>query len=305
MRVASIIDTHLNRFTFPLPALWWIACLVLQVSLASHAPAGSSEYPAWLWLGSMWAGWSACLWSSSALQNAWARLALILAAGTWHVTWMWHVTWTPVQPADQRLLRYLIMFGGYAIAQAVLFRFFRVPSWSWAPFRLKPLSEGRRQFAILELLVLTTATALLIAGAKRHEPAAGQVFWIGLPIVCSSLAATATLCALAIVASTKGQRRLFAYGSLVIIAVGSLLSAWLEVTMVHPLPYMQAWLPYYAIYSAFAILIASFAACGRLFPIEPLHDRVFDVKTPDPPRSNDDASLPSSDLLPFRQPPHR
>lgn len=247
----------------------------------------------------MWAGWSACVWWSSSLKNPWIKLALGVAVGAWHVAWM-------AQSRDQPPLRYLIMFGGYAIVQSTLFRFFRVPSWSATTFRLKPISEGRRQFAILEWLLLTTATALMITGAKRYQPLAGEIFWIGLPIVCISMAATAVLCVLAIASATKGQRRWLAYGSLLFISIGSMANAWLEVAFVQPLPFMQAWLPYYAIQSSFAILIATLAACGRLVPPSPgeLESGPLGVKTPAPPSSDDDASGSSDDLLPFRRPPH-
>ncbi|MGV3485411.1 MAG: hypothetical protein ACO1RT_13415 [Planctomycetaceae bacterium] len=292
----------MNRFPFPapfpLPGLWWTTCLVLQLSLVSHAENIAEDLLAWLWLGSMWAGWAACLWWSSAIENPWGKLATVAAAAAWHAFWMSH-------SRDQPVLRYLIMFGGYAVAQSVFFRFCRVPAWSWATRRLRPIGDGRRQFSIFEWLVLTTATALLITGAKRYEPLVGDIFWAGLPVVCLSLASTATLCSLAFVAPTRQRRRLFAYGSLGMVFIGSMATAWLELKPAHSVDFMDVWPAYYGIQSVFAVLIATFAACGRMFANAHPSPAEAVIKTPDPLNLDADESPASSDLLPFRRPPHK
>ena len=279
---------------FPLPLLWLIACFVLQLAFAVRGAEPLSDAVCWAWIGSMWAGWAACVWMSSSIRNICLKFAFLAVAGGWHAEWMALIREMPI-------VRYVIMFGGYAVIQSTLFRFFRIPDWSFETLRLMPMGAGRRQFSILELLTLMTITALLITAAKRYEPPSGQVFWYGSLVVYIALAVTATLCSLAIVAPKRFDRRMFAASTVAAILLGSAAMACLDSkfnTNFMKSEFREAmkylWPPYFCICGAFAMSLIVLAACGRMH---------FNVKTEDPPNSDDDESPPSDDLLPFRQPP--
>lgn len=310
------IDNQRMRFMFPMAALWLVACFVLQLSLVNRGLDPALDVGSWVWVGSMWAGWAGSLWLLSAMRISWLKCAAFAVAITWHAGWMSF-------GRDQTPLRYLIMFGGYGVVQSVLFRLFRVPSWASSPMRLVPPEEGRRQFAIVELLLVTTVAALFIAAAKRYQPPSGQAFWLGLPMVFLSLGMIASCCAQAIGARERMQRRLFAVGVLVAISLGSFAIAWLD-ELLNPSPIVFspttsiAWMPYHSIQAIFAVLFIMLAVCGRTVPLTdeksvPAEEDVpaekilaaENAKTPNPPTEDDDEFPPSSDLLPFRRPPHK
>lgn len=312
---------------FPMAALWVVACFILQLSLVNRGLDPAFDVGSWVWIGSMWAGWAGSLWLLSAMRISWLKCVAFAASIAWHACWMSF-------GRDQTALRYLIMFGGYGVVQSVLFRLFRVPRWASSPMRLVPPEEGRRQFAIVELLLVTTVAALFIAAAKRYQPPSGQAFWVGLPMVFLSLGMIASCCAQAIGARERLQRRLFAVGVLVAISLGSFAIAWLD-ELLNPAPIVFrpttsiAWMPYHSIQAVFAVLFMMLAVCGRTVPLaaetltaagtlaaagtmasEEAADNNEDVtvegaRTPSPPTEDDDESPPSADLLPFRRPPHK
>lgn len=292
----SSIAISTKRFMFPMPGLWLIACFVLQIALVDHGRDVSADMLAWVWIGLMWAGWAGWFWMASAIPNRGLWLLVVAIGGVWHSLWM-------SIGREQPMLRYLLMFGGYAVAQSLLFRFFQVPAWTMesirGPLRLVAADSNRRQFAIVELLVLMTATALLITGAKRYEPPGGQSFWIGLPFVYLSLAATATFCGLTASAKSSTRRRMCAVGALATILAGSCLIAWIDNLLSSQAVFIVSWVPYFGIQGTFAVFIISLAACG--IQITPTKE----IKTPDPPNSDDDEFPTSNDLLPFRPLPHK
>jgi hypothetical protein len=298
---ASSIDDRRRPFMFPMTALWLFACFVMQLSLASHGGNLAFDLAAWIWVGTMWAGWAGCIWLASAIKRDWQKAIVIIAAMAWHVVLMSSVREEPV-------VRYLIMFGGYGIAQSILFRFLRVPHWTNQGYRLVAPEALRRQFAIVELLVLMTMAAILISAIKRYEPRAGQAFFIGLPIIYLAFATTATLCVHAVTSRSRFFRQACACGVLASIVFGSLLIAELERVLVPTLPISYTWMPYYGIHATFAAAFMMLAVCGasrnhnKAMETSPPQDPMF--KTADPPKLDDDESPPSSDLLPFRPRPH-
>ncbi len=284
---------------FLMTFLWLVACFIVQVAFAQHGLDIASDPLAWIWVGTMWAGWAGCVWTATAFRSLWQRLFLLSIVGAWHVIWM-------SIGRDQDMLRYVLMFGGYGLTQPVAFRLLRIPSWEFGPWRLKSRATSQTQYAIVELLAITTVMAIFISGAKAYQPPGGETFWYGLPVVYLAFVTTATLCVLAIVLPSALQRQLFALGSLVSVAVGSMLIAWME-NVVAPIPSSSwvTWWPYYGIQGVFAVWMVTLAACGSVTKTIPVNGQITEVKTPDLPRSTDDESPPSSDLLPFRRPPHK
>lgn len=238
-----------------MPTLWLFACFVMQLSLAKHGGNIGSDLWAWLWVGTMWAGWAGCVWLASAFERLWQKSAVIASALAWHTVVMSVIRGEPV-------LRYIIMLGGYAVIQAILFRLLRVPRWTAHDFRLVAPEESRRQFAIFELLFLTTVSAFLIAAVKRYEPPAGQAFFLGLPIIYLAFGTTASLCVHAIASRGRVIRQACACGVLVSIVVGSLAIAELESLLVPTLPLSYTWMPYYGIHATFAATFITLAVCG-------------------------------------------
>ncbi len=263
--MSSSIDDSTKRFTFPLPALWLVACFVFQVAWVSSGQDPLADTLAWVWVGSMWAGWSASLWISSSLTNPWLRLVCIVAAGVWHVEWM-------SIGREKPLLRYLVMFGGYAIVQSIVFLTFRVPAWSLSPLRLQAVETGKRQFKILDLLLITTVTAGFIATAKRYDPLAGPLFWLGLPLVYVSFATIAAGAVLAMVSKHRNRRRLIAVGLVLLVSGSSLCIAWLDSPIAPaslsqfnsgPPRNLYNWGAYFGIQASFLLLLLLLAACGH------------------------------------------
>jgi hypothetical protein len=292
------IDNGLSRFMFPLPALWLIACFVLQLALANRGAETTVDPVCWAWLGSMWAGWAGCVWISSSIRNSFLKFAFLAMVVGWHADWM-------AVTREQPMLRYLVMLGGYGVTQTILFRLLRVPDWSLGPFRLIPTDDRKGQFSILELLLLTTVMAVLITAAKRYEPPGGQVFWFGSPVVCLALSTIATLCSLAMVSPTRSSRVQLAVSAVAAVTLGSATIAWVETQNDSGVVMRDLWMAYFGICGIFSVIFTVLAACGRLHGIDAMAPESRCFKTKAPPNSDDDESLPSDDLLPFRQPPHR
>ncbi len=241
----------------PLTVLWIIACFIVQFSLAVHAVNVSSDVFAWVWIGSMWAGWSAAVWISSAIRHLPLRLVELTIVGAWHVFWM-------ATSRNEIPLRYVLMLGGYAVVQTILFRMLAVPDWSGKPLRLSRFTASKRQFTIAELLVLTTATALLAVSAKTYQDAVGLQFWIGIPWVFFVFAMNAVCCVWAITKPTRRLRSAYAVALLCVIAAGSFSIAWLEGSLAVPARPYLFWWPYFVLQSMFAINWTLLAACGWL-----------------------------------------
>ena len=310
---------------FPMPGLWLFACFVMQISLAGRGRELATDLLAWLWVGTMWAGWAGCVWLVSTLQRPWQKCCAIAISLAWHSIWM------SVNRDEPILLRYLIMFSGYAVAQSVAFRIARVPAWNPENGRFVAPELGRRQFAIVELLALTTVSALLITAIKRYDPPMGQAFFLGLPIVYAAFVTTAVLCAYAITSQSRFVRQACAGGVLASIVFGSRAIAELESWLVPNLPVSFTWTPYYCIHSTFAASFMLLAACGinnhlsaddssssttnilqdegsddsGASPGNPSRDEESEPRTPNPLIEADNESPPSSDLLPFRPQPHK
>ena len=158
-----------------LVSLWIIACGLLQFVVASTLTEADTDRMYSLWLGTVWAGWSASVWISTAIQRPLYRLLLLFAS------WLWHATLLSGH-SHEPLLRYALLLGAYGIVQSIGMLLCKVPSWQAGPLRLS-LAPTTRQFTILDLLLLMTALAALIAGIKRYSPPGGGGFWIGLPVV--------------------------------------------------------------------------------------------------------------------------
>ena len=308
-RLQSIAHSA-NLFMFPLPALWLIACFVLQIALVSHGPYVDRDILAWVWVGLMWAGWAGCCWLTSAIRNLAWWLVTIACFGVWHAGWMaigreQPVEFDPIREEQRTkfgelVLRYALMFGGYAFAQSMMFRFFRVPAWEMmaqrGTMRLGEVEVARRQFSIVELLLMMTATALLISGAKQYQPPNGVAFWSGLPLVFLSFAGTATFCGLSSASTRMSSRRCYAVGTVFTVFAGSFFIAWIDKLLSPKMVFVVSWMPYFGIQGTFAVCLIVLAMCGAR-PIE-----TVDIKTPIQPSSDDDEFPPSADLLPFRPP---
>jgi hypothetical protein len=326
----SSINHRRRPFMFPMPSLWLFACFVMQLSLAKHGSNLAFDLWAWFWVGTMWAGWAGCVWLASAFARFWQKALVISLAMAWHALVMSIVRGEPT-------VRYVIMLGGYGVVQSVMFRFLRVPTWAANDFRLIAPESLRRQFAIFELLFLTTISAVLITAVKRYEPPSGQAFFIGLPFIYVAFVTTATLCVHAVTSRRRFIRQACACGVLASIVFGSLLIAELEQWLVPTMPLTYTWMPYYAIHATFAAAFIVLAVCGTsksmrtsneplvedaMLTRSPFSDAessvtqpdnkpmgtgsiwVSQIKKADPPTSDDDESPPSSDLLPFRPRPH-
>jgi hypothetical protein len=296
--MARSIDDPRNRFRFPTPVIWVVACFCLQVIFPGNGNAMDADLSRWIWLGSMWAGWAGCLWLSGAVPQIPVRWLLIVSIGLWHTWWM------SIQQS-QPMLRYAITLGGFGVAQTLLFRFFRVPGWSLETLRVRAREGVKRQFSIFDLLLLTTSAALLITAIKRYEPTDLQLQWSGLGVVYLSLS---LISAFAVLAVLSPLRVWFAVFLIPLITGGSLCLAWLESPGSNSGPPMINWWPYYAIQGTFAMQMVCLAICGqpdRNPDIDETDEPEEDVKTQAPTNSIDDESPTSEDLLPFRPSPHR
>lgn len=304
---------------FPLPFLWLIACGLIQFVLIRRAILPPVEAIAWLWIASMWAGWAGTLWLASSVKNKPLRLAIIAGCFAWHVFWM---TMGRGQPS----MRYAVMFGGYGLTQTILFRLFRVPHWTFSPramsLTLTPVVAGYRQFAIFELLSLTTITAVLITLARRYEPAQGLMFWIGLPLISLSLASVAALGTLATASPSRSRRVMWGIGAWFTTAATSQLLAIVDHAMTPQSDFTLLRVSYFGIEVIFAVLIVALALCGNTAVVRSAGDDNADenaanddeddetidvindeIRTSNPPPQADGESPSSGDLLPFRQPP--
>lgn len=158
-----------------LVTLWIIACGLSQYGIASTMTDADHDPMYSLLLGTVWAGWSASVWMTTAMPRPVYRLLLLFAL------WLWHATLLS-RHSHEPLLRYALLLGAYGVVQSIGLLLYKLPSWQAGPLRLAS-RPTRHQFTTWDLLLLMTALAAFIAGSRRYSPPGGSGYWVGLPVI--------------------------------------------------------------------------------------------------------------------------
>ncbi len=249
-----------------LVTLWIIACGMLQFVIAPTITESLNDrlYP--LWLGTVWAGWSASLWMSTAVRRPLYRLSLLFAL------WLWHATLLS-SSSHEPLLRYALLLGSYGVVQSIGWLLCKVPSWMASPLRLG-VAPIRRQFTTFDLLLLMTAVAAFIAGTRRYSPPGGSEYWIGLPVIFLMLLILWVLIVGSVNATSRAMRVTLALMVSVSVAAGAFATAEVE-SRLNFKPALQSLLFHMMLYISFAAWTMLLATIGKL------ESKLF--KTPVPP----------------------
>ncbi len=245
-----------------LVTLWIIACGMLQwvVGSALHQTMNDAIFA--FWLGTIWAGWSGSVWLSSAIPHPLYRLSLLF------VVWLWHASLLNGL-SEEPLLRYALVLGAYAVIQSIARRVFQAPGWLVSPLRLQTAADplvappSTRQFSIFDLLLLMTALAAFIAGAKRYSPPGGDEYWMGLPIIFVMLLTLWGLVITSVSVASRWLRLLASIAVVISVFFGSYVTAEIEQRL--RLQSLAMSLPFHMIlYLTFTGWIMLLATIGQL-----------------------------------------
>ncbi len=249
-----------------LVTLWIIACGMLQLTVASTLSESSNDRLYSLWLGTVWAGWSASLWMSTVVRGPLYRLLLLSAL------WLWHAMLLSGH-SHEPLLRYALLLGSYGVVQSIGWLLCKVPPWLAGPLRLG-LTPSKRQFTTLDLLLLMTAVAAFIAGTRRYAPPGGSEYWVGLPIIFLMLLLLWVLIVGSVNAASRAIRVMLALMVSVSVVAGAYATAEVE-SRLNFKPVAQS-LPFHMmLYISFSGWTMLLATIGKL------EARLF--KRPEPP----------------------
>ncbi len=228
---------------------------MIQWMLRDYARDVATEPMAWLWVGTVWAGWAGAVWLATAvLPNRLKWLSLLAVAGWWHVNWM-------AVHREQPIERYVVMLGGYAIWQSLCFRMTKLPNWMASPLAL-PSRVERSQFAIGDVIWLTAACAIVLTGVRAYLPPGGGEFWVGLLVVHATLVGISVSAAFCVLAKTRLGRWLGVVGIVASVELGSFVITWMDGHF-SGAPTLVRWLPYFVIETTFALWMILLALSGK------------------------------------------
>ncbi|TWT82491.1 hypothetical protein CA13_39540 [Planctomycetes bacterium CA13] len=265
MNKQSYMIPRLNQRALPILALWAVTMgvwfLLLQPNVVSTIESPELAFVVEsLYAGAVLGTMAAGCWVASAAPGNWLRFAIqagCILLGTAMLLKFSN---------DNTPARTLINCLGLILSQNLLFAWIGIPHFNEVRDQA---DRRRRQFSISDMIVATTAFALLLGFARWHQPPMNpHNYWIVFTAVCIGLSLISTLLCRAMLSVSFGTGLLRILGVVLLCVAGAVALAFCESKLTQPpIDYQLAIyyaLSYLMVFAGHFAAIAVTAAAGRM-----------------------------------------
>ena len=195
LSVVLLLNPILNRTSLLL--LVAVTTLIVYLTYLSGQATINGQIMAAFFAGALYGTASGWVWVVSVVQHRILRNAIKAA-----IVGTFAYLWGKLINIDADGLRYATQFGGMAVTQSVLFHLVKIPNWHLGLSAVESSnddpSEPRVQYEIFDIMLVTTAYAVLLGLAGLHRPNVGPHeywkvvigLWIFFPMLATMSAAS-------------------------------------------------------------------------------------------------------------------